>query len=66
MRGAAAAGSRARPRQDGAHLAVPVVDPQMHAGGHEQQQGLLLTQLLAEALQHLGPLVGSLEGHTRS
>lgn len=34
----------------------------MHAGRHEQQQRLLLTQLLPETLNHLRTLVGSLEG----
>lgn len=43
------------------YLAIPVVDPQMHAGRHEQQQRLLLTQLFPEPLDHFWTLIGSLK-----
>lgn len=45
------------------YLAILVVDPQMHAGRHEQQQRLLLTQLFPETVDHFWTLIGSLKRH---
>lgn len=43
------------------YLAILVVDPQVHAGRHEQQQRLLLTQFFPQPVDHFGTLVSSLK-----
>lgn len=46
------------------HLSIPVGHSERHAGGHEQQQRLLLRQLLPQTLDHLGSLGGSLQSNS--
>lgn len=46
----------------GTDLAVAIVHPEGHAGGHEQEQRLLLRELLLQPLNGLAGLVRSLWG----